>query len=122
MTWVARNSLFIYAEMSTSPFGPEEYSLLHFSLSPAEAGGFVQKTETCGVYQSIEEAFVAARLQAVRERQRLRAMAVAAAENMTPFINWQIVDTEFGYDLKRDHLVVSRFWVHARALPERLLG
>lgn len=108
--------------MTPPPFGPEEYSLLHFSLAPSEAGGFVQKTETCGVYQSIEEAFVSARLQAVRERQRLRTMAVASAENMTPSITWQIVDTEFGYDLKRDHLVVSRFWVHSRALPERLLG
>ncbi len=108
--------------MTPPPFGPEEYSLLHFSLAPAEAGGFVQRTETCGVYQSIEEAFVAARLQAVRERQRLRTMALAASENVSASINWQIVDTEFGYDLKRDCLVVSRFWVHARALPERLLG
>ena len=84
----------------------------------------MQKTETCGVYQSIEEAFVAARLQAVRERQRLRTLAVAASETMSApaTISWQIVDTEFGYDLKRDCLVVSRFWVHARALPERLLG
>jgi len=109
--------------MTPPPFGPEEYSLLHFSLAPAEAGGVVQKTETCGVYQSIEEAFVAARLQAVRERQRLRTLAMAAAtDNVPAAISWQIVDTEFGYDLKRDCLVVSRFWVHARALPERLLG
>jgi hypothetical protein len=29
--------------------------------------------------------------------------------------NWQVIDTEFGYDLKRDHLVVSRFWIHTKA-------
>jgi hypothetical protein len=28
--------------------------------------------------------------------------------------NWQVIDTEFGYDLKRDHLVVSRFWIHTK--------
>jgi len=76
----------------------------------------MQKTHACGVYRSIEEAFTSARLLAVREWQRLRAMAATAAgpAEKVPG-NWQVIDTEFGYDLKRDHLVVSRFWIHTKA-------
>jgi len=103
--------------MSTnSTFGPEEYAVLHFSLVPTEEGKPMQKTQACGVYRSVEEAFVSARLLAVREWQRLRAMASAGGNQST--VSWQVIDTEFGYDLKRDSLVVSRFWIHARAVTQ----
>ncbi len=72
----------------------------------------MQKTEACGVYRTIEEAFITARLLAVREWQRQRALTSAGVGTTT--INWQVIDTEFGYDLKRESLVVSRFWIHAR--------
>lgn len=77
----------------------------------------MQKTQACGVYRSIEDAFVSARLLAVREWQRLRSLASAGGNN-NPSFNWQVIDTEFGYDLKRDSLVVSRFWIHARAVSQ----
>jgi len=64
----------------------------------------------------IAKAFVAARLLAVREWQRLRALASAGSNEAS--VNWQVIDTEFGYDLKRDSLVVSRFWIHARAVTQ----
>jgi len=76
----------------------------------------MQKTQACGVYRSIEEAFISARLLAVREWQRLRSLASAGAKASS--VNWQVIDTEYGYDLKRDSLVVSRFWIHARAISE----
>ena len=76
----------------------------------------MQKTQSCGVYRSIEEAFISARLLAVREWQRLRTLASAGANSSSA--SWQVIDTEFGYDLKRDSLVVSRFWIHARAISE----
>jgi hypothetical protein len=114
---LAHFRLGIFTCMSTtSPFGLEEYSLLHFSLVPTEEGKLMQKSQACGVYSSIEEAFVSARLLAVREWQRLRALASAGANDAT--VNWQVIDTEFGYDLKRDSLVVSRFWIHARAVTK----
>ena len=76
----------------------------------------MQKTHSCGVYRSIEEAFTSARLLAVREWQRLRAMAATTAGgDDKPSSSWHVIDTEFGYDLKRDHLVVSRFWIHTKA-------
>jgi hypothetical protein len=102
--------------MSTSPIQPEEYSVLHFTLVPTEEGKPMQRTQACGIYRTVEEAFVSARLLAVREWQRLRALAPATAE--TRPVNWQVVDTEFGYDLKRDHLVVSRFWIHAKEVSQ----
>ena len=76
----------------------------------------MQKTQACGVYRSIEEAFISARLLAVREWQRLRSLAAAGTKAAA--VNWQVIDTEYGYDLKRDSLVVSRFWIHARAVSE----
>ena len=102
--------------MNDTPFSPEEYAVLHFSLVSTEEGKPMQKTQSCGVYRSIEEAFISARLLAVREWQRLRTLASAGANSSSA--NWQVIDTEFGYDLKRDSLVVSRFWIHARAISE----
>jgi len=75
----------------------------------------MQKSQTCGVYRSIEDAFTSARLLAVREWRRLRALASTGPEEAPPSTNWQVIDTEFGYDLKRDHLVVSRFWIHTKS-------
>jgi hypothetical protein len=103
--------------MNASPLAPEEFTILHFSLVPTEEGQPAQKTQVCGVYRTVEEAFVAARLLAVREWQRLRALASTGPATSPGSVHWQVLDTEFGYDLKRDCLVVSRFWIHARPLP-----
>ena len=78
----------------------------------------MQKTQACGVYRSIEEAFISARLLAVREWQRLRSLTSAGPNTNNASVNWQVIDTEFGYDLKKDTLVVSRFWIHARAISQ----
>jgi hypothetical protein len=91
---------------------------LHFSLVPSDEGKPMQKTQACGVYRSIEDAFTSARLLAVREWQRQRALAATGAGEPATSSHWQVIDTEFGYDLKRDHLVVSRFWIHAKATTE----
>lgn len=103
-----------FLPMNASPLSPEEFSILHFSLVPSDEGQPAQKTQVCGVYRSVEEAFVAARLLAVREWQRLRALASTGPDSTPSAVHWQVIDTEFGYDLKRDCLVVSRFWIHAR--------
>jgi hypothetical protein len=105
--------------MNADPFAREEYAVLHFTLMPSEAGKPMQKTHACGIYRSIEEAFTSARLLAVREWQRLRAMAATTAGSGDKVTSsWHVIDTEFGYDLKRDHLVVSRFWIHAKTQLE----
>lgn len=100
----------------SAPFDQEEFAVLHFSLVPSDEGKPMQKAHACGIYRTIEEAFVAARLLAVREWQRLRALT--SVGSTPPSVTWQVIDTEFGYDLKRDSLVVSRFWIHARAVSK----
>jgi hypothetical protein len=107
-----------FLNMSVPPFIPEEFSVLHFSLIPSDEGTPTQHTQTCGVYRTVEEAFVAARLLAVREWQRLRSLASTGVQQDSAQVQWQVIDTEFGYDLKRDCLVVSRFWIHAKAVTE----
>lgn len=101
--------------MSEPLFPNEEYTVMHFTLIPSEEGKPMQKSQVCGVYRSVEESFLTARLLAVREWQRLRALTTtnSGTENQTPS-TWQVIDTEFGYDLKRDHLVVARFWIYAK--------
>jgi hypothetical protein len=101
--------------MSAAPFSSEDYAVFQFTLVPSASGKPMQRTESCGVYRSIEDAFTSARLLAIREWQRLRAMAaIAPGSDEKAASNWQVIDTEFGYDLKRDHLVVSRFWIHTK--------
>ena len=57
---------------------------------------------------------------------------VVVSHDDRPFLEWhskmwklddegnkvEPIDTEFGYDLKRDTLVVSRFWIHARSIAQ----
>ncbi len=102
--------------MSEALFPNEEYTVMHFTLIPSEEGKPMQKSQVCGVYKSVEEAFLTARLLAVREWQRLRSLATTTSTGAAPAApsTWQVIDTEFGYDLKRDHLVVARFWIYAK--------
>jgi hypothetical protein len=44
--------------------------------------------------------------------------ATAAGAEEKAASHWHVIDTEFGYDLKRDHLVVSRFWIHTKIQTE----
>ncbi|WP_404420573.1 hypothetical protein [Nibricoccus sp. IMCC34717] len=105
--------------MSEPLFPNEEYTVMHFTLIPSEEGKPMQKSQVCGVYKSVEEAFLTARLLAVREWQRLRALATTGTDgSAAPATTWQVIDTEFGYDLKRDHLVVARFWIYAKPVIE----
>src|SRR5262245_30723924 len=91
------------------------FTVLQFSLELGTDGQPTQRTKSCGVFSSVEEAFVSARLLAAREWSRL--------QRMTPETNGvnivEMIDTEWGYDVRQGHLVVTRFWVHERqpALP-----
>jgi hypothetical protein len=56
----------------------------------------------------VERAFAVARQEAVRELVRRRA------QPQQPATIIELLDTEWGYDVRQDYLVVSRFWVHDR--------
>lgn len=90
-----------------NPFEREAFAVLNFSLTRDENGGITQRTASCGTFNEVERAFTVARAAAVRELARRRAQIEA------PCV-LELLDTEWGYDLREDTLVVSRYWVHDR--------
>jgi len=85
------------------------FSVLRFGLQRAADGTCSQNVQQCGVFQSVESAFSTARLEALREWRE----ACQTQDQAVPKIRKiEIKDTEWGYDLKQDHLTVARFWVH----------
>jgi hypothetical protein len=85
------------------------FAVLNFSLSREENGTPTQRTASCGTFIEVERAFAVAREEAERELQRRRSLPKADATVI------ELLDTEWGYDLRQDYLVVSRYWVHDRA-------
>lgn len=96
-------------KMNDSP--PEEFSVLRFDLKTDAAGKHSQDVKDCGMFTSIESAFMAARLQAL---QSWRALSDQRRATPGPPTKISLIDTEWGYDLRVDFLVVARFWVHDR--------
>jgi len=85
--------------------------VLRFGLQRAADGTCTQQVSQCGSFKSVETAFSTARLEALREWQEAcnnNALDSASAKVR----KIEIRDTEWGYDLKEDHLTVARFWVH----------
>ncbi|HRE07917.1 MAG TPA: hypothetical protein PKX00_20030 [Opitutaceae bacterium] len=91
------------------------FTVLQFSLETGRDGQPTQRTKSCGVFSSVEEAFVSARLLAGREWSRQQRL-VLEKNGAQPV---EMLDTEWGYDIRQGHLVVTRFWVHERqpAIP-----
>ena len=86
-----------------------DYSVMRFSLQRTPDGALTQQVQRCGEFQSVERAFDTARMEAIREWYE--ACENEAAETPTAR-QIHIKDTEWGYELKREHLVVTRYWVH----------
>lgn len=87
----------------------EIFAVLNFSLIHEEDGRPTQRAESCGIFVGVQRAFEVAREQAEREYARL--LAEPGSEESVI----ELLDTEWGYDLRQDYLVVSRYWVHDRA-------
>lgn len=85
----------------------ESFAVLNFSLMRDDDGIMTQRTASCGTFTEVERAFSVARTSAVRELARRRSQP--GAERVL-----ELIDTEWGYDLREDSLVVSRYWVHDR--------
>jgi hypothetical protein len=96
--------------MSTPETGM--FAVLNFSLAREEDGRPTQRTATCGTFLGVERAFAVARQQAELELRQRRA---ASSEPATVI---ELLDTEWGYDVRQDFLVVSRYWVHDKAPSE----
>ena len=85
------------------------FSVLRFGLQRMQDGACTQNVQRCGEFESVERAFITARQEAIREWQEACKMQDAATPKI---LKIEIKDTEWGYDVKHDHLVVTRFWVH----------
>lgn len=88
------------------------FAVLNFSLAREADGRPTQRTATCGTFAEVEGAFAAAKEEAERELKRLRARP------MQPPTVIELLDTEWGYDVRENFLVISRYWVHDRAPSE----
>lgn len=79
------------------------FLVMQFSLVTNAAGQPAQKSRLCGSYRSIEDAFESARQLAAE-----KWISLPVDDSTTN----SLVDTEWGYDLRRGNLTVHRFWVH----------
>ena len=84
------------------------FSVLRFALQEAEDGKLTQQVSRCGEFTNVESAFETARAEALREWQA----SLNSTDPQGHIREIRLKDTEWGYELKRDHLVVTRFWVH----------
>ncbi|HQF40095.1 MAG TPA: hypothetical protein PK322_13330 [Opitutaceae bacterium] len=92
---------------------PETYSLFQFTLTSRDEGTAAQRSHCWGENFSIEEAFNAAKALVTRDYDAMRTL-LRQKGGADEKLNLQINDTEFGYDLRHNFLVVSRYWIHAK--------
>jgi len=90
------------------------YSVLRFVLKRAPDGRLTQEVKRCGEFGDVEQAFDTARMEVLREWQEA-VNEPDPSEGPGRIVEIKIKDTEWGYELKRDHQVLSRFWVHDNA-------
>ncbi|HET7536991.1 MAG TPA: hypothetical protein VFJ90_11085 [Candidatus Didemnitutus sp.] len=85
------------------------FSVMRFTIERMEDGTCMQKVLQLGDFPNIETAFNTARTEALRELNeacRAESIHVPAVRKI------QLRDTEWGYELKREHQIVARYWVH----------
>ena len=84
------------------------FRVIQFTLQLDDAGKASQNRRDIGDYEGIIEAFNAARLAALQAYTRMLRSPEGKAGAL------RFIDTEWGYDIRRQGLVVERFWVHDR--------
>ena len=84
------------------------FSVFRFGLEKDQTGRLTHRVKNCGKFASVETAFDEARAAALQEWEE----ALAMPDEDVRVKEIRLSDTEWGYDLKHDHLVVARFWVH----------
>ena len=98
--------------MSNAKSDPRDFSVVQFSLDVGPAGLPLQRAVLCESSVSVEEAFSSARRLAEEEAGRLKAVNSDTDGEPRPV---ELIDTEWGYDIRCAWLVVTRFWVHDSA-------
>jgi len=95
-----------------------DYLVFQLSLGLGEDGQPVQYAAPRGAFESVEPALELARELAVQEADRLAAPVEGETEPRAV----ELIDTEWGYDLRRGWLTITRFWVHDATANQPLLA
>lgn len=85
------------------------FAVMNFCFVREADGRLTQRTSSVGNFVEVERAFAVAREEAERDLAR-RCVQVHTQPSLI-----ELVDTEWGYDVRQDRLVVSRYWVHDRS-------
>lgn len=98
---------------------PESFSLFQFTLSSGVENEAVQKSLCWGESFTVDEAFNAAKALVTRDIEAMRTLL--ARQGRPADHGLRIIDTEYGYDLRHDGVIVSRYWIQSKPLvrPER---
>ncbi|HEY5550403.1 MAG TPA: hypothetical protein VIK52_00840 [Opitutaceae bacterium] len=97
----------------------ESFSLFQFTLSSGVDDGAVQKSLCWGESFTVDEAFNAAKALVTRDHEAMRTLL--AQQGVRADGSLGVVDTEHGYDLCHNGVIVSRYWIQGKPLvrPER---
>ncbi len=91
--------------------------MFEFALVPVPNGSPRQSVKNVGEFESIEHAFATALDRARREAALLahQYASLSSADSGEPMVT--LLATEWGYDLRHEHLTVMRYWIHSRPVP-----
>ena len=100
-------------ETTPTPHLPEEtFLVFQFALAAPAPGLPLQRVRRLGEFAAADEAFEIARLHAGREAVLLASALAPAGSSGRSEGSVVVIPTEWGYDVKRDHQTLARFWVH----------
>jgi hypothetical protein len=106
--------------MNTGKPDARDFTVIQFTLTVGGDGRPLQQAVPHGSFASVEEAFAVARKHAGEEAARLEAIRSDETGAGEPKLV-ELVDTEWGYDLRIGWLIVTRFWVHDAGAAQPLL-
>jgi hypothetical protein len=92
----------------------ESFSLFQFTLSSGVDEGAVQRSLCWGESFTVDEAFNAAKALVTRDHEAMRALL--SQQGIHADVGLIVVDTEHGYDLRHDGVIVSRYWIQGKPL------
>jgi len=95
----------------------ESFSLFQFTLSSGVGEAASQKSLCWGESFTIDEAFSAAKALVTRDHEAMRALL--AQQGRRGREGLVIEDTEHGYDLRHDGVIISRYWIQGKPLVRR---
>lgn len=92
----------------------ESFSLFQFTLSSGVGEAAVQKSLCWGESFTLDEAFSAAKALVTRDQEAMRTLLVQQGRRGNDSL--VIEDTEYGYDLRHDGIIISRYWIQGKPL------